>query len=86
MKSVLKAIPLIFALSLVHASAFAGDECEIAACEKKGAAKSAAAAKAQPKTKAEVKAAVKEEAQAQGKAKLLENTPSALKDAAGLFK
>ncbi|SDH40032.1 hypothetical protein [Propionivibrio dicarboxylicus] len=88
MKPVLHAVPVLVALFLAHGSAFAysGSECEVNDCSKPGPAKGAAATKATPKTKAEVKEAVKEEAKTQGKAKLLENAPSALKDAAGFFK
>ena len=88
MKPVLHVVSVLAAFLLAHGSAFAysGSECEVNDCSKPGPAKGASATKAQPKTKAEVKEAVKEEAKTQGKAKLMENAPSALKEAAGFFK
>jgi hypothetical protein len=89
MKPVLYAISAFVALSFASSSALAysGSECEVNDCSKPSSSKAKSnSTTSQPKTKAELKADVKNEAKSQAKAKVLEKTPSPLRDVAGFFK
>jgi hypothetical protein len=89
MKPVLYAISAFVALSFAStaALAYSGSECEVNDCSKPSSTKSKSnTTTSQPKTKAELKADVKDEAKAQAKSKVLEKTPTPLRDVAGFFK
>jgi hypothetical protein len=89
MKPVLSVISAFLLLAVVSTSvhAYSGSECEVNDCSKPGPNKaSSTTAKGQPKTKAELKEASKEEAKTQSKAKLVEKSPSPLREVSGFFK
>jgi hypothetical protein len=89
MKPVLSVISafLLLAVASTSALAYSGSECEVNDCSKPGPNKATSTtAKGQAKTKAELKEASKEEAKTQSKAKVMEKSPSPLREVSGFFK
>jgi hypothetical protein len=78
---------LLLAAASTTALAYSGSECEVNDCSKPGPGKASPSAnQGQPKTKAALKAEAKEEAKTQSKAKLMEKSPSPLREVSGFFK